>query len=90
MRLDNIIRSFIIASFVSFIVLLMEAAYYGINSGSAYGTTYSITAPFVNNFSDLGSFMNITILVILFISTFVIVSNMISKNNKQNDRYKVR
>lgn len=82
MRVDIIVRSFLIASLISLIALLLEAAYYGLHPGNTYGTTYALTAAFVNNFSDLSSPLNIMLLTIIFISTFVIVSNRISKREQ--------
>lgn len=85
MRCDNIIRSFIIASFTSLIAVLLEAAYYGLHPENTYSvnkTAYFITVPFVNNFSDISSPINITIISIIFVFSFVIVSNLISKRER--------
>lgn len=85
MKFDNIIRSFIIASFTSLIAVLLEAAYYGLHPPNTYSvnnTAYFITAPFVNNFSDISSPINIIIISIIFVFSFVIVSNLISKRER--------
>jgi len=78
MRFDTIIRSFMIASLISLMALLLEAAYYGLRLEN----TYALTGAFVNNFSDLSSPVNITVLAIIFFSTFVIASNRISKRER--------
>ncbi len=85
MRFDTIIRSFMIAGFTSLIALLIEAAYYGLHPKNTYSvnnTAYSITSPFVNNFSGIGSHANIILLGIIFVFSFVIVSNLISKRER--------
>jgi hypothetical protein len=85
MRLDNIIRSFMIASLILLIAVLIEAAYFGLNQKNTYyidDTAYSVAAPFVNNFSSISSPTNTIILVILFVISFVMISNMISKRER--------
>ena len=82
MKFDNIIRCFTIACVISIIAVLIEAAYFGLNQKNTYyinNTDYSITAPFINNFSDISSQQNIIILVIIFVVSFLIASNLISK-----------
>jgi hypothetical protein len=82
MKLINIVRRFIIAGLILLIVVIIEASYYGLHPKNNYyinNTDYSIAAPFVNNFSDIGSPINIIFLVIIFILSFMVVSNMISK-----------
>ncbi len=71
-----------IAGLISLIAVLIEAAYFGIYSWNVYGTAYSLTSPFVNNLADLTSPVNITILTVIFVSTFVIVSGKISKKER--------
>lgn len=78
MKFDTIIRSFLIAILVSLIALIIEAAYYGLNSE----TNYALTAAFVNNYSDLCSSANITFLAIIFILTLVIALSKISKKER--------
>jgi hypothetical protein len=82
MRLINIIRRFTIAGLILLIVVIIEAAYYGLhpmNNYSVNGSTYSVAAPFITNFSDMSSPTNMIFLFIVFIISFIIVSNMISK-----------
>ena len=82
MKLDNIIRCFIIACLILIITVLIEAAYFGLNQKNTYyinNTVYSITAPFVNNFSDICSQQNIIILAIIFTISFMMTLNLISK-----------
>lgn len=78
MKFDTIIRSFLIAILVSLIALLIEAAYYGLSSGN----TYALTAVFIDNYSDLSSPVNLTILTIIFFSTLVIALSKISKKER--------
>jgi Na+/serine symporter len=73
-----------IAGLISLIAVLIEAAYFGIYSWNVYGTAYSLTSPFVNNLADLTSPINLIILTIIFVSTFVIVSGKISKKGRSN------
>ena len=78
----NIIRRFTIAGLILLIVVIIEAAYYGLhpmNNYSVNGSTYSVAAPFITNFSDMSSPTNMIFLFIVFIISFIIVSNMISK-----------
>lgn len=85
MKLDTIIRSFMIAGLISLIVVILESAYYGlypVKTYSASNAAYAITGPFVNNFSDIGSPMNTAVLTIIFISSFVIALNLISKKER--------
>ncbi len=82
MRFDTILRSFLIASLISFMALLLEAAYYGLQPDDTYGTTYALTGAFVNNYSDLGSPVNIILLALIFFLTFVITLNKISKKER--------
>jgi len=82
MKLDNIIRCFIIACLILIIAVLIEAAYFGLNQKNTYytnNTVYSITAPFVDNFPAISSQQNIIILVIIFAISFMITLNLISK-----------
>jgi len=82
MKFDNIMRCFTIACAISIIAVLIEAAYFGLNQKNTYytnNTAYSITAPFVNNFSDISNQQNILILIIIFVVSFLLVSNLISK-----------
>ncbi len=78
MKFDTIIRSFLIAGLVSLIALIIEAAYYGLRPGN----TYALTAAFINNYSDLSSPINITLLAIIFFSTLVIALSKISKKER--------
>lgn len=83
MKLDTIIRSFIIAGLVSLIVVILEAAYYGLrpeNTSSISNAAYSITSPFAS--AGISSPMNMTLIVIIFISSFVIVLNKLSKRER--------
>lgn len=71
-----------ISCIILIIAVLIEAAYFGLNQKSTYyinNTVYSITAPFVNNFSEISSQQNIIILAILFTISFMITLNLISK-----------
>jgi hypothetical protein len=78
MKFDTIIRSFLIAVLVSLIALIIEAAYYGLSKGN----TYALTAGFVNNYSDLSSPVNITLIAMIFVSTLVIALSKISKKER--------
>lgn len=82
MRLINIIRRLTIAVIILFIVVIVEAAYFGLHPTHDYssnGSAYSIAAPFIINFSDISSPTNLIFLLIVFIISFMIVSNMIDK-----------
>jgi hypothetical protein len=90
MRLINIIRRFTIAGIILLIVVLIEVAYYGLHPKSNYyinDTAYSVAAPFFNNFSDISSPINIMFLFIIFVISYMVVSNIISKK-KTTKRYK--
>lgn len=85
MGLDRIIRSFMVAGLVSAVVVIIEAAYYGLNSENAHAinsAAYSVAAPFVNNFSEISSPINMMILGIIFVSSFLLASNFISKRER--------
>jgi len=85
MKFEIIIRSFMIATLISLIAVIIEAAYYGLHPENTYSVSnagYSITSPFVNNLSDLSSPVNLIVLAIIFISTFLIASSKISKKEK--------
>ena len=85
MKLEIIIRSFLIAVLISLIAVLLEAAYYGLHTRNMYSASnaaYSITSPFINNFSGISSPTNSAILAIIFISSFMIALNLISKREK--------
>jgi preprotein translocase subunit SecG len=92
MRLINIMRRFTIAAIILLIVVIMEAAYFGLHPRNDYsinGSAYSVAAPFIINFSDISSPINILFLVIVFIISFMIVSNMIAKKKvSQNVKIK--
>ncbi|WP_082088077.1 MULTISPECIES: hypothetical protein [unclassified Methanosarcina] len=75
MKLDIIIRSFLIAVLISLIALLLEASYYGLRTA-----TYSITGPFVS--SVINSPLNMAVLALIFISSFVMALNTISKRER--------
>jgi preprotein translocase subunit SecG len=82
MRPINIIRRFTIAVIILLIVVIIEAAYFGLHQKNDYsinGSAYSVAAPFIINFSDISSPMNIIFLVIVFIISFMVVSNIIAK-----------
>lgn len=82
MRLINIIRRFTIAAIILLVVVIIEAAYFGLHPTTDYsanGSAYSVAAPFITNFSDISSPTNIIFLVIVFIVSFIMVSNMIDK-----------
>lgn len=90
MRFDTLIRSFIIACLISLITVIIEAAYYGLQPENAYAVSnagYSVSSPFVNNFSDLTSPVNLVILAIIFVSTFVIALSKISKDEKSQKKH---
>ncbi len=91
MNFDTLIRSFIIACLITLITVLIEAAYYGLQPENAYlasNAGYSVTSPFVNNYSDLTSPVNLIILGIIFISAFVICLREIPKRAKKERPYK--
>lgn len=70
------------AGLILLIVVIIEEAYYGLhpmNNYSINGSAYSVAAPFITNFSDMSSPTNMIFLFIVFIISFIIVSNMISK-----------
>jgi hypothetical protein len=82
MRFINIMRRFAIAALILLIIVIIEAAYYGTRLKNNYhinDTDYSITAPFFVYFSYISSPTNIAFLIIIFIISFMVVSNMISK-----------
>lgn len=75
MKLDTLIRSFMIAFLISLIALLLESAYYGLRTA-----TYSITGPFVS--SVINSPLNMAVLALIFISSFLMALNTISKKER--------
>ncbi len=75
MKLDTIIRSFLIAGLISLLALLLESAYYGLRN-----QIYSITSPFVS--TVINSPLNMAVLAVIFIFTFVVVLNMLSKKER--------
>jgi hypothetical protein len=75
MKIDTIIRSFLIAGLISLIALLLESAYYGVRN-----EVYSITSPFVS--TVINSPLNMAILAVIFISTFLIILNTLSKKER--------
>lgn len=75
MKLDTLIRSFLIAVLISFIAILLESAYYGLRT-----STYSITGPFASSF--INSPLNTAVIAIIFISSFMIALNLISKRER--------
>ncbi len=75
MKLDTIIRSFLIAGLISLLAVILESAYYGLRNAS-----YSIINPFV--ITAISSPMNMAIIAIIFIATFVIVLNSLSKQER--------
>jgi hypothetical protein len=77
MKLDTIIRSFLIAGLISLLALLLESAYYGLRNAA-----YSITSPFVNNFSGISSPINMILITIIFVSSFLIMLNKLSKKER--------
>jgi nucleoside recognition membrane protein YjiH len=74
MKLDTIIRSFLIAGLISILAFLLESAYYGLSN-----EVYSITSPFV---SIINSPLNMAVLAVIFISTFLVVLNKIHKKER--------
>jgi len=74
MKLDTIIRSFLIAGLISILAFLLESAYYGLSND-----VYSITSPFV---SIINSPLNMAVLAVIFIATFVIVLNKLAKKER--------
>ena len=82
MRFDTLLRSFLIASLISFLALLLETAYYGLHPGDSSGTTYALTGAFVNNYSDLSGPVNIILIALIFLLTFMIALNKISKKER--------
>ncbi|KKG18181.1 hypothetical protein EO98_19315 [Methanosarcina sp. 2.H.T.1A.6] len=84
MKLDIIIRSFIIAVLISLIAVLLESAYYGLytRTYSASNAAYSITSPFINNFSGISSPTNTAVIAIIFVSSFLIALNLIFKRER--------
>ncbi len=78
-----------IATLISLVAVIIEAAYYGLHLENTYSISnagYSITSPFVNSFSDLSSPVNLIILALIFISTFLIASSKISKKKKSQKK----
>jgi hypothetical protein len=74
MKLDTIIRSFLIAGLISILAFLLESAYYGLSND-----VYSITSPFV---SIINSPLNMAVLAVIFVSTFLVVLNKIHKKER--------
>ncbi|WP_269851245.1 hypothetical protein [Methanosarcina horonobensis] len=81
MKFDTIIRSFLIAGLISLLALLLESAYYGLHN-----EVYSITSPFVS--AVINSSLNMTVLAVIFVSTFVIVLNTLAKKRKSMKKAK--
>lgn len=75
MKLDTVIRSLMIAFLISLIAVLLESAYYGLRH-----SVYSITGPFVS--TVINSSINMAILALIFIFSFVMALNFISKRER--------
>ncbi|AKB29515.1 hypothetical protein MSSAC_1881 [Methanosarcina siciliae C2J] len=75
MNPDIIIRSFIAAVIFSLIAVILEAAYYGLRTAN-----YSIASPFASTF--INNPLNYAIIALIFISSFVITFNTISKSER--------
>lgn len=75
MKLDTIVRSFIIAGLISLLVVVLEACLYGMIGG-----TYSVTSPFFS--TTINNSTNMTLIAVVFISTFLIVMSKISKKER--------
>ena len=74
-----------IAVLISLIAVLLESAYYGLHARNMYSASnaaYSITSPFANNFSGISSPINTALIAIIFISSFLIALNLISKRER--------
>jgi hypothetical protein len=75
MKLDTIVRSFLIAGLISLLAIILESAYYGLHNAS-----YSVTSPFAS--TAINSPMNMAAIAIIFMLTFMIVLNMLSKKER--------
>lgn len=75
MKLDTIIRSFLIAGLISLLVLILESAYYGLRNAA-----YSITSPFVS--TGISSPINMILITVIFVSSFLIMLNKLSKKER--------
>jgi hypothetical protein len=83
MKLDTIIRSFLIAGLISLLAVLLESAYYGLHpekTSSIGNAAYSITSPFIS--TGINGPINIAIIAIIFISTFLVMLNKLSKKER--------
>ena len=72
-----------IAGLISLLTVLLESAYYGLHpekTSSIGNAAYSITSPFVS--TGINGSINMLILTIIFISTFLIALNLISKKER--------
>jgi preprotein translocase subunit SecG len=88
MKLINILRRLTISVLVLLIVIIIETAYYGLHLKNNYNmtdTAYSVSAPFFTNFSNICSPANLIFLFVIFILSFMAVSNMISKKSNQKE-----
>jgi hypothetical protein len=82
-----------IAILVLLLVVITEAAYYGLNpenTSAISSVGYSIASPFFNKCSDGTSPVNLAILGVIFICTFVIALIKISKQERSKKDRKIR
>lgn len=85
MSFNNTLRSFIIASLITVIAVLVEAAYYGLHPKQLYtfnDTLYSVTSPFFVNFPDIVNPLNLLLLAAVFTCSFVLASNKLAKKQR--------
>lgn len=74
MKLDTLIRSILIAGLISVLALILESAYYGVHN-----EVYSFASTFA---SVINSPLNMGLLGIVFVFTFAIVLNNLSKKER--------
>jgi ascorbate-specific PTS system EIIC-type component UlaA len=93
MKSINTMRRFAISVLILLIVVILEIAYFGMHPKNNYymnNNDYSVTAPFFAYFSFIVSPTNILFLVIVFIISFMVVSNMISTKKKDYKKAQIK
>jgi ascorbate-specific PTS system EIIC-type component UlaA len=93
MKFINTMRRFAISALILLIVVILEIAYFGMQTKNNYyinNSDYSVTAPFFVYFSFIVSPTNLVFLVIAFIISFIVISNMISTKKKDYKKAQIK
>jgi hypothetical protein len=93
MKFINTMRRFAISALILLIVVILEIAYFGMHPKNSYyinNSDYSVTAPFFAYFSFIVSPTNLVFLGIVFIISFMVVSNLISTKKKDYKKAQIK